>query len=137
MNENRSFKAMYAAVALSVLLSVILLVFSCGFPRRLVGSMYEHDRPFIESAKKAAADGDFETVLSDMTEIVSSLENKKHLLMLFYDHNGVSDLTGEAKTALQIAQTGEASQFLETIGEMETVYEYLLHINDVSFSNII
>lgn len=137
MKGRRDFKTLTAAAAASLLIAAMLLAAVCVIPTVMIDKLYARTEPHIDAAVDLMLRGDVDGAAAETAEILRLVEEAKGGLHLFYDHNKVSELTGAAAAALKIVETGDAAQFIETLGEIETAFRFLIRINDLSIANIL
>lgn len=85
----------------------------------------------ITAAKKAAEDGDIDTVKKQYTKLIEAEGNTKHKIMLMIDWSAVLYAAGHAKESLEVAKTAEEfsedkfliADWLSRVYEHEGEYE--------------
>lgn len=137
MKGRRDFRVLTAVGIVSVILAAALLAFACIFPAVMINKLYLDMEPHIISARMYMQSGDTPAAEIETKRIAELTKNYESRLLMFFDHNKVNELLNRATTAVDLALTGDSSQFLETLGAVEGTLEYLLHLNELSLANII
>ncbi len=134
--EKQSFNTMTVISGIGLVLAAAVILFACVVPRAIVVSLYYENKALISGSISAATEGDNETVRKNAEIIAEHLDEKKDLLMFFYDHNSVTALTGAAHTAIRLSETDEKAQLTAELREIEKAFERLMLTDEISLKSI-
>lgn len=134
--KNGSFKTIKIATITALIASAAAILLVCFVPRILISKLYDNCRADLENAVTATlAENNAEAYVS-IERICERLEDSSELLMIFYDHNKVIELTGSAEAALELAKTKDTAQLLVELHDIEKAFECLIHLNDAGLYNV-
>ena len=133
---NKRFKTMRAVVSAALILSASVIITSSILPGVMVKRLYESAADDLDAAMELALAGENPLAYERIESLCEKLDKKKHILMAFYDHNGVIELTGSAEAARELAKTKDTAQLVVELYDIRKAFDYLIHSNDARFYNV-
>ncbi len=134
--KNGSFKTIKAIIAAALLISAAAIALTCFLPGILINRLYGECVDDLDKAVAAALEERNDIAYLHIQTVCGRLEKSKKLLMVFYDHNKVIELTGSAGTALELAKTKDTAQLITELCGIEKAFDYLIHTNDAGLYNV-
>lgn len=127
---------MKVLVSAAMALAAAAIAFACIFPGALINRLYNSVGSDLNDALELALDENNPLAYERVFNVNRKLESRKNLLMIFYDHSDVIELTGSAEAALELAKTKDTAQLIVELRDIEKAFEVLIHTNDASIYNV-
>ena len=136
MRIKQDFKPLRIVTTSAMLLSALILTFVCVSPNIVMAELKNSMAPALSSAIEKAHSDDVESALDEILEMKCLVEERRKLLLTFFPHGPMQELTEAIRAAEEIAATGEASQLLAELAAIESELIYMERNNKLITENL-
>ena len=123
MKEKHFQKRMIDLVAAVVMIPGLILLFI--FPSSCIGNVSKELTSEAENAIDAVFKEDWTTVISALERMQAHFLSKKEILMMFLNHQDISELEASIRGCLQLARAHDNAQILLELESIAVSSQYL------------
>ncbi len=131
IKKARKASAVFAAAAAA------LLIIACLLPQLKLAKLKAYLEPKARLAIELTQRSDTEKAYAEIREMLERTQEEKRVLLMLFDHDGVTDLCHALEAAAQLAEAGDKAQLLAELTAVMTELERLYTVNKASLENLI
>ena len=135
--DRRNLIKARAASALFAGAAAAMLIAACILPQMKLNKLKSYLEPRARAAIEMTQTSETEKAQILILEMAEKTNAEKSVLLMLFDHDGVTDLCHALSAASELAEAGDKAQLLAELTAVLTELERLYATNEASLENLI